>query len=1165
MQSQFARPVGELIDLQQKPARTIKAGESLTQEIGGGETQSFSVSMAARQYAEFVIEQHGSVLLAIVFDPQGQEVIRMDFPGGGYGPINLSLIAELSGDYRLEVRSINKWAKVKDYSVAITALRAPNANDRSMVENQLSFAEARKRIAGGNAAAAIDPYKRALAYWQASEDRHWEAVTQFALSEAYRISNNWKESEESLNETLRILGISMAPNAWRLKASSLNDLGPVHARAGRLSEASVVLNRAFDLYAAHNDNRGQASALSNLASLQNRQGNFTKARELIEKALEFRNAENDQPGAIQLLNALGVIADRLGEPDKALNYLTRALHAWQELGGQAFDKLAASDRPRVAQVLNNLAATNDKLGNFNQALEYYEQALTIFKKDDPNRAPTLDNQGELYASLGDLQKASRGYNEALSLLAGPQPDLDLKAGLLVHIGQLHLIEGDLKRALSHFREARDLKPNPPKRADVLTNLGAALASDGDLEGAMEAYKEAYEIQLELKDQRGQALLLQKRGEALFQRGENDQALADLNRSLSLWKAVKDLRGGAATLTDIARVEQKRGDLGAARARSDDAIKIIESLRTSISARQLRVSYFATRESYYEFDVDLKMQSSKREKTAENVAAAFESNEKSRARVLLDSLSEAAVGQGETGEVSDPQLAIMTKQRETLSEKLTAKAWARTKLLNGVHSKTQLASIDKDIDELSAQYDELEGRIRAHNPRFNSLIRPKPSLLKEIQAQLDADTLLLEYSLGESRSYVWAVTADSIEGFELRPRKEIEAAANRLNAALTERNRTNKNETAQAYQRRITQADAGSDAAAAALSEMVLKPVAALLGNKRLVIVADGALQLVSFAALPVPASASSTAASVKVANSRNAPSTPLRILNDDHEIVYEPSASVLVLQRRELGNRAPAPYEVAVLANPVFEQDDPRVSEAIARSNRRPGAVAEKKAAPNSGKPTEVSNNGRTNLRQALDDLGLIRFPPLPYSKKEANSIINAAGQGRSRIALDFHANRATAMSPELSKYRMIHFATHGVANFAHPELSGIVLSMVDENGQPQDGHLRLHDIYNLRLPADLVVLSACQTAVGKQIRGEGLIALTRGFMYAGAQRVVASLWKVDDAATADLMAEFYDQMLTKKLRPAAALRAAQLKIARQPARKSPYFWAGFVLQGEWK
>jgi CHAT domain-containing protein len=167
--------------------------------------------------------------------------------------------------------------------------------------------------------------------------------------------------------------------------------------------------------------------------------------------------------------------------------------------------------------------------------------------------------------------------------------------------------------------------------------------------------------------------------------------------------------------------------------------------------------------------------------------------------------------------------------------------------------------------------------------------------------------------------------------------------------------------------------------------------------------------------------------------------------------------------------------------------------------------------------------------------------------------------------ALDFAANRETARSSELGQYQIVHFATHSLINNKHPELSGIVLSLVDESGQPQDGFLRLHEIYNLKLGADLVVLSACQTALGKDIRGEGLIGLTRGFMYAGAPRVVATLWKVSDAATAEFMGRFYQNMLGKRLSPAAALRAAQLSMRQEKQWAAPYYWAGFVLQGEWR
>jgi CHAT domain-containing protein len=194
------------------------------------------------------------------------------------------------------------------------------------------------------------------------------------------------------------------------------------------------------------------------------------------------------------------------------------------------------------------------------------------------------------------------------------------------------------------------------------------------------------------------------------------------------------------------------------------------------------------------------------------------------------------------------------------------------------------------------------------------------------------------------------------------------------------------------------------------------------------------------------------------------------------------------------------------------------------------------------------------------------RLPRLIGTRREALGILSLVPVGEQRRALDFEASRATAMSAELGQYRFIHFATHGLLNSAHPELSGLVLSLVDERGQPVDGFLRLHEIYNLRLPAELVVLSACQTGLGKEIKGEGLVGLTRGFMYAGSPRVMASLWKVDDRATTELMKRFYEGMLgPKRLRPAEALRAAQVSMWKQKRWQNPYYWAAFVLQGEWR
>ncbi len=273
-----------------------------------------------------------------------------------------------------------------------------------------------------------------------------------------------------------------------------------------------------------------------------------------------------------------------------------------------------------------------------------------------------------------------------------------------------------------------------------------------------------------------------------------------------------------------------------------------------------------------------------------------------------------------------------------------------------------------------------------------------------------------------------------------------------------------------------------------------------------------------------------------------------------------PSASVLAVLRRETAGRRQPAKTVAVLADPVFEPDDPRLRAASGAAGR----------SANQAPKMAHSAEARPPASQALRDFeagrsGKLSFPRLAATRQEADAIVAMAPQGMTLRAIDFDASRATAMSPELAQYRIVHFATHGVFDNETPGLSAIMLSMFDQRGQARDGFLRLHDIYGLQLPTELVVLSACNTALGKQVRGEGLVGIVRGFMYAGAKRVVASLWKVDDEATGEMMSRFYLEMLQHDRSPAAALREAQLAMWRQKRWQPPFYWAAFVLQGEWK
>jgi CHAT domain-containing protein len=279
-----------------------------------------------------------------------------------------------------------------------------------------------------------------------------------------------------------------------------------------------------------------------------------------------------------------------------------------------------------------------------------------------------------------------------------------------------------------------------------------------------------------------------------------------------------------------------------------------------------------------------------------------------------------------------------------------------------------------------------------------------------------------------------------------------------------------------------------------------------------------------------------------------------------HEVVSLPSASALAIQRSELAGRQPAPRMLAVIADPVFDRADARLTRVAAESND--DAPVQTRSFDDERSIVHLAEKSEAQATAAARRLVI---PRLPFTRREATRLLALAPKDASFGAIDFQANRATVMSAELSQYRYVHFATHGVLDSERPGLSSLLLSMVDAQGKPRDGFLRANDIYNLRLPAELVVLSACQTGLGKEIKGEGLIGLTRGFMYAGAARVVVSLWNVNDEATAELMTTFYRGMLKQGERPAAALRAAQVEMWKRKQWRSPYFWAAFTLQGEWR
>jgi len=909
----------------------------------------------------------------------------------------------------------------------------------------------------------------------------------------------------------------------------------------KLEQALKHLAEARTLFRRAGNPADEGNALNFMGMISLMRGDTRNAVEYLQQAWELQPQTGEPQAKAALLGNLAVAHLQLGQTAQAAERLKQALPLMQ----------TAQNKGGEAKLLALLGNVHQMLGQLQPALDYFQQALPRMRAlgDKGSEGVTLNNLGSLYRQLGEADKALDSYQQALPLLRAAG-DKRVEAIALDNLAVLNRA-GNPGATLEHFNQALLLRRAiGDKRGEAVTldNIGVAHRELGDAQKALEYHAQALQLLQAAEDAHRSALTLDNIGLAFRKLGNLPQALAHHRQALSLLQAVGDQLAEAAVWKNIAWVEREQGQLAAARSAIEQAITLSEFLRANVNSQETRSSFLATVADYYELNTDILMRLHEAHPQAGHAQAALKVSEQGRARSLLELLNEAR------GDIRQGVSASLLERERSLKNRLTTKLDGLTRILNSKAADAQKSAAKKEVSDLTEEYRQVQAEIRQTSPRYATLTQPQPLTVAEIQKQvLDEETLLLEYALGERRSYLWLVSKQSIAVYQLPPRAEIEAAAKKVYGLLTARQSQPGLSEAQ-RRARVAAADAEFQTQAGALSRMLLGPAAGQLGEKRLAIVAAGALEYLPFAALPDP-SAGATASGAGY-----------RPLLAGHEIINLPSASALAVIRRETAGRSAAAKSVAVLADPVFEPDDSRV--AAAGESGRQGVAKELQATQNAplpaGAETELARAVRS-FNAATPDSTRGGLSRLPFSRDEAEAILSYAPGGAVLKALSFRASRATATSAGLGQHRIVHFATHGLLNSEHPELSGLVFSLVDEQGKPQDGFLRLHEVYNLRLGADLVVLSACQTALGKQIRGEGLVGLTRGFMYAGAPRVVASLWQVNDLATAELMKLFYRGMLKDRMRPAAALRAAQLELFKQKRRAAPYFWSAFVLQGDWQ
>jgi CHAT domain-containing protein/Tfp pilus assembly protein PilF len=951
---------------------------------------------------------------------------------------------------------------------------------------------------------ALEYYNQSLPLSRAVGNRTQEAVTLTNIGNVY---SDLGEKQKALEYYNQSLPLSRAVGNRRQEAVTLNNIGNVYSDLGEKQKALEYYNQSLPLRRAVGDRRLEAVTLNNIGNVYSDLGEKQKALEYYNQSLPLRRAVGDRSGEATTLSSIGVVYSHLGEKQKALDYYSQSLPLSRAVG----------DRSGEAVTLISIGNVYSDLGEKQKALDYYSQSLPLGRAVGARRqeAVSLISIGNVYSDLGENQKALDYYSQSLPL-SRAVGDRSGEATTLSNIGVVYSHLGEKQKALEYYNQSLPLRRAVGDRrqeAVTLTNIGSVYSELGELQKALEYYSQSLPLSRAVGNRGTEARTLSNIGIAYSKLGELQKELEYYSESLPLSRAVGDRGTEARTLYSIAAAKRDRGNLTEALSDIEASLKIIESLRTKIASPELRASYFATVQDYYQFYIDLLMQLHKTNPKSGYDTKAFEASERSRARSLLELLQEA------NADIRQGVAPELLQRERSLQQQLDALEKQRIEVLNRPnHTPAQKAELEQQRQNLLTQYQDIQTQIRTTSPRYAALTQPQPLTLAQIQQQiLDENTILLQYSLGKDRSYLWAVTKTSITTYELPKAADLEKTAKNFRDAVTDQSsRNNPNQVAQAND---------------AISQMILQPVAAQLGQKRLLIVGDGVLNYLPFAALSLPG---------KSGENGNPP------LIVDHEIVLLPSASTLGILRQNYNDRQPPNRTLAILADPVFSANDERVKNSSSATTQQ---------AVESANPGLSRSRGDNNAQ----------FERLNFTRQESQ-IIQALFPANSRTeSLDFEASRATATSPNLSLYKIIHFATHGFANSERPELSGIVMSLVDEKGNPLNGFLRLTDIFNLKLAADLVVLSACQTGMGQNIQGEGLVGLTRGFMYAGAQRVVVSLWSVDDERTAALMESFYKGMLQKGLTPAAALRAAQLEMWKQEKWNSPYYWAAFTLQGEWR
>jgi CHAT domain-containing protein/tetratricopeptide (TPR) repeat protein len=895
-------------------------------------------------------------------------------------------------------------------------------------------------------------------------------------------------------------------------------------KQGHADQALGYLENALNLFTQSNNRRGVAAAQDALGDLYLIQGQYKVALDHYRSAYEAFAGASSKDQTDQA--AANTVASHAG---------STAAAATETAGSAAANGFNAN------LMLAKIGDTNYRLGRLSEAGTAY--AMMNVKKPESAGAKVARRLGGLGGIIGAAQtgRVSIGAptDAAVGLLETKKEFDEYRVAIVymtyeLGMGRTAFANNDLDTARKHFQNALD---SGSGALPVVAKLGqtrrfrtAARTSLGDVTLRLGRYSDAAKLFSEASKTAQEDKRLDLMWPAFRGQGR------------SLW-----LQAGQESPDKAAKLRED--SLTAYRS----AIKQIETIRAgSLRADESRSTFLATTKDVYDEAASAFAEMALLNSTSgatlggkalDYAAEAFRVSEEGRARSLLDMLGEV------NAQITEGVPPDLLKRKQDNLESQQQIADQLTGINLAADQKRKPTELEADLDKLQVEFDDIENQIRTASPRYATLTAAQPLTLADVQQKvLDDNTVLLEYCLGGDRSYMFAVARSGVSLFKLPPRADVDKLATDFRAQLIPPK----------LQRRIVGIDIADDqqrglgivqgpsenliafaAASNALYKAAVEPAVGVIGDKRLLIVADGALNYIPFEAL-VKTTAGEDYAS-------------LNYLIKTNEVVYAPSASVIAAIRQQ--STPSTSKRLLLIADPIFRTDDPRLGGMVVQASGEARGLG-------LGLASAVSDvtgaGGQTPVGMQLARLAGTRVEAQEIAK------IASAGGNQPDVWTDLTASEDNVRSRDVSNYRVVHIATHGLLDAERPQFTGVVLSLV--GNKTGDGFLRTDEIFNLKIGNSLVMLSACETGLGKEKRGEGVIGLTRAFMYAGAPTVGVSLWSVADKSTADLMTDFYQRLLGPSASsPSVALRDAQLAMINGKKYSAPFYWAPFVLVGEWK